>query len=84
MNREPLYEHDCNHCTHVGSTQAFDVYHCRHHTLIIRFSSDGPDYTSSHPEIWRKMIKNHPSMSRDDIEAALKMYDEYMLENLNA
>jgi transcription-repair coupling factor (superfamily II helicase) len=44
---EPRYEHDCEACKYVGTTDVrgglVDVYRCGA-TVVIRLSSDGPDY----------------------------------------
>jgi hypothetical protein len=48
----PLYQHDCETCTFLGRYQApnaqiTDLYFCASEpTVIARWSSDGPDYTS--------------------------------------
>ena len=51
----PLYEHDCGRCEYLGRYEYdgdnFDLYYCAHEvggepTVIARWSSDGPDYTS--------------------------------------
>jgi hypothetical protein len=48
----PLYEHDCDHCWFLGRYMAAEgemdlyVHPERHPTVIARFSSDGPDYSS--------------------------------------
>jgi hypothetical protein len=48
------YEHDCENCTLLGVVEIegviYDLYHCSSRdgdpTLISRWSSDGPDYSS--------------------------------------
>lgn len=50
----PLYEHDCSHCTFLGTGEyagrAFDLYHCKQGhlvpTVIARASSSPHDYMS--------------------------------------
>lgn len=45
----PLFEHDCTCCTFLGRFDGQDLYHhggSVETTLIARWSSDGPDYTS--------------------------------------
>jgi hypothetical protein len=47
----PLYEHDCDQCTFLGTFEGRDLYHCAgsrpaFQTLIERSSSDGSDYRS--------------------------------------
>lgn len=45
----PLFEHDCTCCTFLGTFDERDLYHhggSFETTLIARWSSDGPDYTS--------------------------------------
>jgi hypothetical protein len=51
---KPLYEHDCTHCTFLGTGEyagrAFDLYFCNQGhllpTVIARASSDPHDYSS--------------------------------------
>ena len=50
---KPLYEHDCDKCTFLGSTSGCtpekDLYWCHQGgmpTVISRASSNGPDYVS--------------------------------------
>ena len=47
---KPLYKHDCNNCTFLGTFNNEDLYFCKQGghipTLIVRYSSDGPDYSS--------------------------------------
>lgn len=48
----PQHKHDCSHCFFLGSIGTADGYRCAAPsgpTYIVRFSSDGPDY-SSHPD----------------------------------
>lgn len=50
----PIYTHDCSHCTFLGTVadsdgQKYDLYHHSssfEDTVIARFGSDGPDYSS--------------------------------------
>lgn len=46
----PLYAHDCDECTYLGEYGGKDLYHCLQGgvmpTLVVRFSSAAPDYTS--------------------------------------
>lgn len=48
---KPLYEHDCDNCVYRGTIKERDVYTCNSKlfgmTVIVRYSSDGPDYSSS-------------------------------------
>ena len=52
MKNIPNHKHDCDNCTHLGSSESTDYYVCRrgtgsfNTTLIARYSSDGPDYGS--------------------------------------
>lgn len=52
----PRYEHDCDSCIFLGSyayhNQVYDLYFCNqavfsYPTVIARYGSEGPDYTSS-------------------------------------
>lgn len=47
---KPIYKHDCDKCTFLGSYNGQDLYHCRQsgrfHTLIARFSDVDSEYTS--------------------------------------
>lgn len=43
------HTHDCNDCIPLGQYLENDLYYCRkgpRHTVIARFGSDGPEYTS--------------------------------------
>jgi|10_taG_2_1085330.scaffolds.fasta_scaffold37611_4 hypothetical protein len=54
----PYYDHDCEKCVYLGSIidgdqKIVDLYFCpkgsiRTMSIIARYSSDGPDYASSH------------------------------------
>ena len=51
MNQfKPLYEHDCEACIYLGAHNSIDLYLCPHEiggpTVIARYSSYPPDYTS--------------------------------------
>lgn len=54
----PLFEHDCDCCTHLGTVKVYDgvydLYSCPQGghgvTLLARWSSNGPDYLSSPPQ----------------------------------
>ena len=49
MTTPPLYEHDCDDCVFLGSFQNADLYYHEGRietTVIARYSSDGPDYSS--------------------------------------
>lgn len=42
-----MYRHDCNQCKYLGSYEGSDLYFCeREPTVIARYSSDPPDYSS--------------------------------------
>lgn len=47
---DPLFQHDCERCTFLGSYQEQDLYHCLQSnlgpTVIARRSSEGSDYSS--------------------------------------
>jgi hypothetical protein len=47
-NEKPQFTHDCDICTFLGTFNGADLYHHAESspTIIARFSSDGPDYTS--------------------------------------
>jgi hypothetical protein len=53
MRNNPQYKHDCNRCVFLGRFKAVDLYFCNQGgsipTVIARYSSEGPDYTSG---IW--------------------------------
>jgi hypothetical protein len=47
---EPLYEHDCPNCVYHATVHEKDIYTCVGEfgtNVIVRDSSDGPDYSSS-------------------------------------
>ena len=47
-NTAPLFKHDCDTCTFLGTVDGHDLY-CHagdNPTVIARWSSDGPDYKS--------------------------------------
>lgn len=48
----PQYEHDCSEefgCAFVGRFEKYDIwYHADQNCIIYRYSSDGPDYGTSH------------------------------------
>lgn len=57
MALKPTYDHDCEQCEFLGKTywelgeKFVDLYYCKSsygHRIIIRKSSDGPDYESHH------------------------------------
>ena len=48
---KPLFSHDCDVCTYLGTVNGEDLYHCGtgdpdRDTVIARSSSEGPDYAS--------------------------------------
>ena len=47
---EPIFSHDCDCCTFLGTFKNHDLYHCFQGgirpTVIARYGNDGPDYTS--------------------------------------
>lgn len=52
---QPVHKHDCNSCVFLGnyvltretSTDTLDLYYCPNEpTVVARFGSDGPDYSS--------------------------------------
>lgn len=44
------FTHDCEHCSLLGhyidQGKQYDLYICEVDTLVARYSSEGPDYTS--------------------------------------
>jgi hypothetical protein len=43
----PKFKHDCNVCNFLGHFENHDLYYCKNEpTVIARFSSKGPDYSS--------------------------------------
>lgn len=61
----PLFTHDCDACEFVGPYQGKDIYFCGsglETTLIVRHSSDGPDY-----EAGSRVLINGYWLSLDDI-----------------
>ena len=41
------FTHDCDKCVFLGHSLSSDLYYCNAgNTVIARWSSDGPDYTS--------------------------------------
>lgn len=46
----PLYPHDCDACTFLGSHHSLDLYHCLQGgffpTLIVREGPEAPNYMS--------------------------------------
>jgi hypothetical protein len=70
----PRYVHDCTDCVYLGEHEHYDLYVCKVRTLmapiptlIARFSSDGPDYTSMSmlvfPEHAELVASSMPQMS---------------------
>lgn len=67
---KPQYTHDCVQCVFLGTLaknpeydleEQYDLYYCpcsddptEASTVIARWSSDGPDYTSGNCFSWRK------------------------------
>lgn len=44
----PMYTHDCENCQFLGWHEKHDLYYCPPTgSYVARYSSDGPDYTSS-------------------------------------
>ena len=78
----PLYQHDCEACQFFGTAGEDDLYaHPPHRhdgavCLIMRHSSDGPDYCSFSfsPAHWRSHLDTETSIGRKYapvIEAAI-------------
>lgn len=80
----PRFHHDCEKCLYIA-TRYFpgermgDIYKCKG-SIIIRWSDDGPDYTSMNVEILKSFISRGddltPSM-RDLVLAVLTDYIEF-------
>ena len=57
LGMQPVYTHDCPKCKYLGSmfigNRTADWYQCKGFdpSVIARFSSDGPDYWSTSPEM---------------------------------
>lgn len=46
-NEIPKYKHNCDNCIFLGNYKEHDLYFCENEpTVIARYSSRGPDYTS--------------------------------------
>lgn len=48
---KPLHTHDCDACKYLGTVDDYDLYWCPQRglgipTLVARYGSDGPDYTT--------------------------------------
>lgn len=54
----PLHCHDCDKCKFVANVGDIDVYTCNG-SMIARFSSDGPDYSSFPISLFRQMVKEN-------------------------
>lgn len=57
-NTRPVHEHDCNRCvfhgTRVGNNgRVVDFYTCGD-TVLARYGSDGPEYSSGEAEIYAR------------------------------
>lgn len=47
VSTQAAFQHDCDTCVFLGHTLGSDLYFCAvGKTVIARWSSDGPDYTS--------------------------------------
>lgn len=54
----PKFHHDCGACTFLGPFGDSDLYHCPQHgnpTLVVRYSSKGPDYSSFSADTMRSL-----------------------------
>lgn len=56
VKAKPVFKHECPNCTFLGTIAGdqgpYDLYHCPQGlvpTVIARYSSDGPGYTSGWP-----------------------------------
>jgi hypothetical protein len=65
---KPRFQHDCDSCIHLATIRLqrwFDLYLCERcdgGTLIARFSSEGPDYSSYPIGIWERVRSEHPTI----------------------
>ena len=47
MTATPQFTHDCEVCKFLGHQGGHDLYYCeREPTVVARYGSDGPEYTS--------------------------------------
>jgi hypothetical protein len=63
----PKFKHDCDNCILLGCTDKSDMYYCTRGPLggsaIVRFSDDGPDYTSVPISVAKTMdFSQHPEL----------------------
>lgn len=69
---KPRFQHDCDSCLHLATIRLqrwFDLYFCERcdgGTLIARFSSEGPDYSSYPIGIWETTRNQHPTIMEKD------------------
>ncbi len=82
------YEHDCSHCTFIGTFADMDVHICKGETefqtsIIARFSSDGPDYASSPVSIFKDQIKNNKRIcgNNEDGTAWDMTFHDYLMSD---
>lgn len=88
--RKPFFEHDCDDCIWCGSyvstasddsAGVVDVYVHRassglDHTIVRRFSSDAPDYSSFLMSIVKMMADKSSPTTRLEWEHSLKLVHE--------
>lgn len=91
MNK-PQHTHDCDRCQYLGSENDLDFYFCESSilgTIIARYGSDGPDYSSSDVASVERMLAHgmsdvdgkhmppeHETIQNLPIVRALKAYRE--------
>ena len=51
------FKHDCEACISLGEFKGADLYTCLGQSLVARFSSDGPDYTSIDVFMLRRLLR---------------------------
>jgi hypothetical protein len=71
----------------VTDRGTYDVYSCTPdaaimgRTIIMRYGSDGPEYTSAPESILADMIKSHISPIHTEWEIARLLYQKYLSMN---
>ena len=74
-NPNPRFQHDCDDCKFLGTIVSkyqpnapyADLYACRDNSLIARYGSDGPDYSSMPMEL----VQQHQRSINSDLVEAL-------------
>jgi len=65
---KPRWKHDCKSCIFLGVHPLGDLYVCKD-TLIVRYSSDAPDYSSTLVAIVERWIHGGDSCGGLDPES---------------